>query len=240
MEDSMNRLIELQEIDTAIRERRNERDRFPELLKALEERRQANKAGVEQVREALQTAQKNKRDRDRDLETGAQKVEKLKSRTTEIKTNKEYQALLKEIELAEQENKAVEDDILVLMEKIDAASSQIAGAETQAREQEAAIKAETAQLEAARTKLDAELTAREEERGRVAAGIDPQLLNRYQKLAAITGGRAVVEAWNESCSGCRMKIQPQLFVNIKKGEGINTCPYCHRILYYKEAIAPRV
>ena len=54
-----------------------------------------------------------------------QKVEKLKARTSEIKTNKEYPALLKEIETAEKENKAIEDEILVLMEKIDAAAAQI-------------------------------------------------------------------------------------------------------------------
>jgi len=55
------------------------------------------------VKESLQTAQKNKRERDKDLEAGVQKIDKLKARTSEIKTNKEYQALLKEIEAAEQE-----------------------------------------------------------------------------------------------------------------------------------------
>jgi len=236
MIDQLNVLIELQEIDAAIRSRREQVSQFPGRRESLEQQSVQNKEGLDKVREALQEAQKNKRDRDRDLEAGAQKVEKLKARTSEIKTNKEYQAMLKEIETAEQENKAIEDGILVLMEKIDSATAQIAAAETQVKEREAAIQIEKKQLDEAQAALEQQLKAQEEERRKIAARIKEELLDQYQKLLNAKGGRAVVEAWDESCSGCRMRIQPQLFVNIKKNEEINTCPHCNRILYYKNAI----
>ncbi len=239
MDDRLSLLIELQELDSAIQARKNEKDRHPDIMKTLEQRRTAAREDLDKVREALQTAQKNKRDRDRDLETGAQKVEKLKARTSEIKTNKEYQALLKEIEAVELENKAIEDDILVLMEKIDASAAQIATAEKRAAEEEATIQAEQKQLEAVQAKLEEELRAQEEERRKIAERVDASLLIQYQKLFEYMGGKAVVEAWDESCSGCRMKIPPQTFVNIKKKEEIITCPHCHRILYYKEAIVQK-
>lgn len=239
MDDQLSVLIELQELDAEIQAKREEQDRQPEMLAALERRRAANKAEVDAVRESIESAQKNKRERDRDLEAGAQKVEKLKARTSEIKTNKEYQALLKEIETAEQENKAIEDDILNLMEKIDSAAKQIAEAEKRAEEEESSILDEQRRIQAEQAKREEELKAREEERHASAARVDSQLLARYQSLLNAAGGRAVVEARNESCSGCRMKIPPQVFVNIKKGEEIINCPYCHRILYYKEAIAQK-
>ena len=53
-------------------------------------------------------------------------------------------------------------------------------------------------------------------------------------------GVVVVEARGESCSGCFMSIPPQIFVNVKKNAEIITCPNCQRILYYKEAIAPKI
>ena len=238
MEEQLNLLIHLQEIDGVIRARREEKRKLPELLAELERKNEANKAELDRVREALDAAQKGKRERDRDLEEGGQKVEKLKSRTPDIKTNKEYTALLKEIETVEQENKAIEEDILKLMEKIDAAAGEISNAESRSAEEAAAIAAERKQLEDNIAKVEAELAAVERERNELAVRIDAPLLAKYQKRAAALSGKVVVEARGESCSGCFMSIPPQLFVNVKKNTEVLTCPHCSRILYYKDAIAP--
>ncbi len=136
----------------------------PRLWLDLESKRTASQAELESAKEALLTAQKNKRDRDQDLEAGVQKVEKLKTRTSEIKNNKEYQALLKEIETIELENKTIEDDIISLMEKIDAAAAAITTAEQRLREEEVAIQAEQKQHEAEFTKIETELQAVEQAR----------------------------------------------------------------------------
>jgi len=239
MEEQLNLLIRLQDIDGAIRARKEEKKKLPEMLAELERKSEANKAELDTVREALETAQKGKRDRDRDLEEGGQKVEKLKSRTPDIKTNKEYTALLKEIETVEQENKTVEDDILKLMEKIDAAAGEIKNAESRSTEEAAAIAAERKQLEENMAKLEAELATAERERNELAALVEAPLLAKYQKRYASLSGRVVVEARNESCAGCFMSIPPQLFVNVKKNTDIITCPHCSRILFYKETIAPK-
>jgi len=240
MEEQLNLLIHLQDIDGAIRARREEKRKLPELLAELERKSEANKAELDRVREALEAAQKGKRERDRDLEEGGQKVEKLKSRTPDIKTNKEYTALLKEIETVEQDNKAIEEDILKLMEKIDAAAGEIKNAESRSADEAAAITAERKQLEENIAKVDAELVAVERERSELAARIDAPLLAKYQKRSAALSGKVVVEARSESCSGCFMSIPPQLFVNVKKNTEVLTCPHCSRILYYKDAIAPKV
>jgi len=240
MEEQLNLLIRLQDIDGAIRARQEEKRKLPEMLADLERKSEANKAELDRVREALEAAQKGKRDRDRDLEEGGQKVEKLKSRTPDIKTNKEYTALLKEIETVEQENKAIEDDILKLMEKIDAAAGEIKNAESQSAEDAASIAAERKQLEENMAKLEAELVNIERERDELAARIEVPLLAKYQKRYGSLAGRVVVEARNESCSGCFMSIPPQLFVNVKKNTEIITCPHCSRILYYKEALTPKI
>ncbi len=236
MDEQLNLLIQLQEIDGKLRALDEQKKRLPEALTGLESRRAANQADLEKVKENLRSAQKNKRDRDKDLESGALKVEKLKARTPDIKTNKEYQALLKEIETAQQENKAIEDDILVLMEKIDAASVAIGTAEERARKEEAAIQVEQQDLEASLRKLGEELEAVEQLRRELVSQILPEAISQYQKLFATKNGVALAEARGEACSGCYMSIPPQVFVNVKKNDSIITCPQCGRILYYKEAI----
>jgi predicted nucleic acid-binding Zn-ribbon protein len=236
MEEQLGLLIQLQEIDAKIRTHITQKNRLPETLATLEHRRVSINDNLEKVQEALLTAQKNKRDRDKDLETGVQKVEKLKARSSEIKNNKEYQALLKEIEAAEQDNKSVEDDILVLMEKIDAAAGQITAAEQRAKEEAAEIQIEQKQHEAAFERLEEELKAIEEERQKAIARISKPVLTQYQRLLGTKAGIAIAEARGESCSGCYMSIPPQVYVNVKKNESIITCPNCGRILYFKETI----
>lgn len=239
MDEQLNLLIQLQELDARVRTIAEQKKRLPQILEDLDKRRAAATADLEKVKEDLLTAQKNKRDRDKDLESGAQKVEKLKARTSEIKNNKEYQALLKEIETAEQENKAIEDDILLLMEKIDAASAGIAAAEQRAREEESAIQSEQKLHEADFAKIEEELRGAMKVRQEFAARIDPALFVQYEKLLITKSGTAMAEARGESCSGCYMSIPPQVFVNVKKNENIITCPHCGRILYFKEAIAQK-
>ncbi len=236
MDEQISLLIQLQEIDGKLRTLVEQKKRLPEILAEFERRRAANKANLEQVKENLQLAQKNKRDRDKDLEVEVQKVEKLKTRTAEIKNNKEYQALLKEIESAEQANKAIEDDILSLMEKIDAASAGIITAENRAQEEEEALQAEQKNIEAEFAKTETELKAIEHSRQDFVTRIQPVVYARYQKLIVTKAGIAITEARGESCSGCYMSIPPQVFVNVKKNENIITCPNCSRILYFKETI----
>jgi len=234
MDEQLSLLIGLQVIDAKIRACVEEKDRFPGLIASLERRREESKAGLESVREELETAKKVKRERDGDLDAGIQKVEKLKARASEIKTNKEYQALLREIETAEQESKAVEDDILALMEKIDGAAGQITSAEKNAKEEEVAINAEQKQYGAAQAKLEKEFKAHERSKQDAASRIEQSVLEQYQKLSGKVSGDSVVEARAESCLGCHMSIPPQVFVIVKKNSAITTCPNCTRILYYQE------
>ncbi|MGE5173624.1 MAG: hypothetical protein ACM3MD_07335, partial [Betaproteobacteria bacterium] len=70
MDEQLNLLVQLQEIDGKIRSLVEQKKRLPEFLADLERKREAIKADLDTVKESLQTAQKNKRDRDQDLEAG--------------------------------------------------------------------------------------------------------------------------------------------------------------------------
>ncbi len=240
MNEQLNLLIQLQEIDGRIRARQEEKKRIPLQIADLDARGLATRAELDKAREAIEEAQKAKRDRDRDLEDGGVKVEKLKARTSEIKNNKEYQAMLKEIETAEKENKTIEEEILKLMERIDAAAAEIKNAEGRVAEAGREIEEDRKKLDEALAGLDSQLSGELATRKDFAARLDKRLLAQYERLYDSKNGRVIVEARNEACSGCFMSIPPQVFVNVKKNESLIDCPHCHRILYYKEAIAPRV
>jgi predicted nucleic acid-binding Zn-ribbon protein len=165
-----------------------------------------------------------------------EKINKLKVRTAEIKTNKEYQAHLKEIETAEKERYAVEDEILSVMEEMEVLSKEIKSDELKLITENKKIEEIKKRLEREMLEAEKELLPLKESRAKIADVIDGDMYKQYIDLFDAYGGLAVTEVKEEICLGCNMNIPPQLFVEIKRGEEIFQCPQCRRILYHKDVI----
>ena len=112
MNEQLKNLIELQQIDLKIIDLNNLIGDIPTRIAAAELPLNDSQRALRAGKEKLESLEKRKRDRERALDETGEKVRKLKARTSEIKTNKEYQALLTEIESVEKEQYAVEDGIL--------------------------------------------------------------------------------------------------------------------------------
>lgn len=233
MNDQLRYLIELQQIDSKILEKKRIMDEVPAKILKAELPFKESLSAFDKRKQRHESLEKKKRDKERELDDINEKIKKLKARTAEIKTNKEYQAHLKEIEAAEKERYSVEDEILILMEEIDASSKEI-------RSEEARLRAERDKIETSKKKLEKEALEAEEEllafkeaRSRVVDVIDGEIYDQYITLIELNDGIAVTDVKEAVCQGCNMNIPPQLFVEIKKNEEVIQCPQCHCILYYK-------
>src|SRR4029453_5145094 len=71
------------------------------------------------------------------------------------------------------------------------------------------------------------------ERGAKMQSLSPAARATYERLSRMRSGFALAEARDYSCMACRMKIRPQVFADIRKGDSIITCESCGRILYFK-------
>ncbi len=89
-----------------------------------------------------------------------------------------------------------------------------------------AAKARMAEIEAKIAELRAE-------RDKLAAAVKPEVLKRYGNIR-MRRGLAVVSVRNGTCQGCNMNIPPQLYIIIQRGQTIETCPSCHRIIYWED------
>lgn len=227
-------LIELQKLDKLIIEKNSVITELPRKIKEMEQPLAQAQAALEAKRREHEANLKQKKAKDIELDDMGQKINKLKTRTSEIKTNKEYQAHLKEIENAEKDRYRYEDEILALMEQIESSEKAIREEQNRVKQEEerlADLKAETEKQEAAAEK---ELDALRATRSGMSAGIEPDIYELYMNLIGKHRGSAVAEAKGEICGGCNMHIMPQLFVEIRKNEEINQCPQCDRILFYRE------
>jgi predicted nucleic acid-binding Zn-ribbon protein len=150
----------------------------------------------------------------------------------EVKTNKEYTAMLHEIEGVEREIKAREDLILEEMEKGEALAAAVKREETDFKAVEADAKRAKADLDTATTRLEASAARLRGERDGVAASVPEDARELYARVAKQRGS-GVAEARDGMCQACHVRMRVQIWVEVKKNEQIFQCESCSRIYFYE-------
>jgi hypothetical protein len=183
----------------------------------------------------FETTGKARKSCEQELAAQEQVLSKLQDRTTkgEIKTNREYQAHLLEVEMAKKKRGEIEEQLLILMDAVDAKKKDLAQAEAAAKEAEQRFNAEKTALEGSVGALDEEAAGLRRKRESLVAAVEPALLQRYEKLKGAKKGQALAGVNKDgSCMSCRLQVQPQVVAEVKRATAILTCSYCHRILYW--------
>ncbi len=235
VKEDLQRLIALQEIDLRLQELAERKRRIPEMVEAARRPLQSAQAGRDTLKQEFETAAKDRKACEQDLAAQEQAIAKLQDRAVkgEIKTNKEYQAHLFEVELAKKKKGEIEERLLLLMDLVDGKKKDLTQAERAVQETEQRFAAEKSALEGSVGALDEELAALKGKREIVVAALDPSLMRTYEKLRATRKGRALAGVTKEgTCLACRLHVQPQVVAEVKRASAIRTCPSCHRILYW--------
>jgi predicted nucleic acid-binding Zn-ribbon protein len=226
-------LIDLQTIDLRIQEIQDQERKLPHILQASETPLQEAIQQSRTLAKELDTLNKDRRDRERDLDVHEAHVGKLRTRLMELKTNKEYQAHLFEIEMANKKKGLIEEQILTLMERIEQNQQATKQFDDKAVEAERMFVQEKTRIDALASGFHEELVQLEEKRQQMIQGLDKKLIARYAKLKAARKDVAVVAIRNGICAGCRLQLPPQLLAEVKRSEDLQSCSYCHRILYWE-------
>ncbi len=233
MNPSLPHLIELQALDLKLTAIKQQERKIPTLIKAAEGPLQEASLRLTQLTESLEAVNKERRDQERDLEAHEAQIEKLRARLTELKTNKEYQAHLFEIEMANKKKGEIEERILLHMERIEQYQREAQQAQAKKTEAERLSAEEKTRLETQAVELAAELETMTRQHGEVAMLLEKGLLDRYTKLKAARKDLALAPVKNGTCSGCRLQIPPQLVAEVRRSDELQTCTFCHRILYWE-------
>jgi predicted nucleic acid-binding Zn-ribbon protein len=233
MDAQLRTLIDLQAIDARIATLEVEAARIPREIAALRGAVEAARAQVEQTKARLDAARKEQRALEKDLEVIQTKRVKTEGRLYEVKTNKEYSAVLVEIEDIKQEKARMEDQILTLMEAHERLGVEIREAEAHHKARDAQGKEEETGLQAALREVEADLGLVRRERSDLAAKLPPAILADYDNLLRARGGLAIAEvAKPQSCGGCRVTLPPQRLQELKQQNALIRCESCGRYLYW--------
>jgi predicted nucleic acid-binding Zn-ribbon protein len=234
MDDHLRNLQDLQALDTRIAGLERKVEAIPGRIQAIRESAEQARAAFETVRARFEQARKDIRSKERDLEAQAGTRRKLEARLYEVKTNKEYSAVLAEIETSKAEMGRLEEEILALMEVQERAGREVVEAEARCKRQEAEAAAqEVAATEELRA-LEADLAGVRLERDSLSREIPRDLLVQYSRILKGRGGLAVALVGQTGiCAGCRFTLTPQRFQEVRQGSQILTCENCGRILFYQ-------
>ena len=232
MQRVLQLLIELQQVERKIQTLSDQQARAPEQLAALEELVSSAETRRDRHREMLENARKARRQVEIEVEELEQRARKSRERLGAVKTNKEYQALLKEIEDLQGLIREREDQILDQMEAVERHRSLLEEGEQAAEEARQRLTSEGAEIEVKRARADSQMEVLRRQQEELNPQIPADLLQTYRVLSMHRSGIAVAPVAQGACQMCHMNLPPQLFIDLQKDERVLHCPACQRIIYW--------
>ncbi len=233
MRAQLERLVALQIVDLKIQEMERAKEEIPQRIASLEEEFRKEEEGVLAERAELEKLQKERRQKEKDLEEEIDRVKKAEARVFEIKTNKEYQAVLKEIDNAKKLNRQREEEILGILERLEEMQNHLGKGEKSLEARRRQYQRQVAELKEKAASFDEEMAGEVRQREEQEKAIPQDLLSKYHMLLEKRQGVAVARVINGVCQACNMNLRPQLYIELQKQDTLIACPNCNRILFWE-------
>jgi uncharacterized protein len=234
VDENLRKVIELQKLDLAIKELEESKSAVPKQIEDLVHELEASKTVLSEYRKKLETIDKSIRALEHDMSGNEEKRKKYEMQLYAVKSNREYTSLLNEIEEINKSNSLVEEQVISTMEERDDLRKTLALKEAEFKEEVKVHENQKGDRNADLEQISQQLKDHRERRKLLLEGIDPVLASRYSKIAKARHN-AVVPINAGACSGCYMKVRPQVLARARQSESIVICDNCNRILYYEEA-----
>ena len=231
MQEKILALYELQKIDSKIDGINKVKGELPLEVQDLEDEMAGMKTRIEHINAEIEELNSLTKQRKREVDQAKIMIGNYKEQQNNVRNNREYDAISKEIEYQELEIELAEKRLKEYAGGIKAKKLQLEEAENQMKEREADLAAKKAELEG----IEAETAPLVEEYGvqeaQAKEKIDERLLAAYERIRRnVRNGLAGGTVKRDACGGCFNRIPPQRQADIRQGKKIIVCEYCGRIL----------
>ena len=232
MDKQLSYLIELQKLDLNIDKINVKKRELPEKVVRMDEEFIIYTASMDESKKKFDDLNKHHGEKEDKLRRGIDTLKKIKERLLEVKTNKEYQAILKEIEMIENKNSETEDEIISALEELDHVRVDLKAKEKDFNAYRLKYEKEKKEIEGEISQLDVDFSECVQLSNDLRRQIRNELLKKYETIKGKRNGLAVVLVWKEVCGGCHMNIPPQLYIELQRSTDLLSCPNCNRIIYW--------
>ncbi len=238
MKENLLLLIKLQECDSQLVKLSAKRKKLPEDIDKLDKEFSSFKEGIEKNKMKYNELKARHTESENKIKKLNDGMVKTKERMLEVKNNKEYQAMLKEIEIAESSRGDIETLIISILEELDKLSILVKKDDETLKQSRNEYEQEKKIIEDDLNTIDADVVDWEKKRIDLQKSVSDDLLARYEKIKKRNKGVGVISVWKAVCNGCHMNIPPQLYNELQKSNELLSCPNCNRIIYFQDMEKP--
>ncbi|MBI9075987.1 MAG: hypothetical protein JEZ02_11285 [Desulfatibacillum sp.] len=233
MKEQIQALVQLQDIDDQANKVQIELEKGQKKLTALNSDLEelAEKISIQQ--EELRAVQKRQRELEGEIEGAKALAERSRERLSSIKSNREYKALLREIDDGSKRISDMEEQVMEIMTQTEETEKILAGLKEERKAVETAVQDEQAEVAARTTEVAKKIKSYENSRKKVSETVQPEILSRYNLILRSRNSVAMAAVENGVCKACHMGIPPQTYNELQIGDRMLFCPHCERILYWR-------
>lgn len=236
MDIEFEKLIGLQHLDSEIRHLSVFLDGIPSLLEDIHKRIEAGSKEVAQARERLAQNQKKRREQEGKVKDIKVQITKYKRQLNEVKTNKEYTTLLKEIEEAQHSVDSMEEGVISEMLAADDIEEEIRAATRRHQQEEENLLKEQDILKQKKAEMEAKIEKLTAEKDILLPQVPSDQIALYQRISIKKSGVALSPVNGDFCSMCHMRIRPQVLNELRDTKKLILCENCGRILYWGKTL----
>lgn len=235
-QEQITSLVKLQKIEIETSSIKKQLSTVDQRIEVLDKKLLDFNQTIEEQKSLINELNEKYRTYESDLQMHLDRIKKSEAKLSSVKTNKEYQSSLKEIDDLENINSKIEDDMIEFLDRIEEAENVLKAKTTEFSELETQMKTEK------------EIIQKEAEEGRhrlgdldaewktVSGDIEAEVLATYNQIKENQAYKIGIVAVKDAvCQGCHMNIPPQMYNELQRGDSLKRCPLCERIIYWKDA-----
>ncbi len=232
--EQIKKLVALQTIDVEIYNFKRELKEKPAFLEDLKNKYEGSKAGLKILEDKLKSVQVDRKGKELELQSKEEAIVKANTQLSLLKTNKEYQAKLLEIENLKVDKSQMEEKILQSFDESDALTGQIDEEKSAVAQAEKVYLSKKKETENSIKEIQEKIKLQELKRNQIVPEVDKIHLIRYEKILENKDGLAIVPVKDMVCGGCYMNITQQTINEIRMHDKLMFCERCARIIYLED------
>ena len=241
VEEKLKTLYQLQAALSSIDEKRALRGELPLEVQDLEDEIEGLTTRVEKIKAEIADFQRAISQKKGEIVEAEASVARYKTQLNDVKNNREYDTLSKEIEFQTLEIELCNKKIREANARIQEKQDELADNEELIKERQGDLSIKKAELDEIVTETRAEEEKLKEKVKDLEAKIEPRLLTSFKRIRKnARNGLGVVYVQRDACGGCFNKIPPQRQLDIRMHKKIIVCEYCGRIMIDPELAGVKV
>jgi predicted nucleic acid-binding Zn-ribbon protein len=236
MKQELENLLEFQKVETEIARLNDTLKTFPDRIDALDAKQTSFEEAFEKDSAAMDVLKKKYRSLESDVHANESRIAKSQYKLGAVKTNKEYQAMLLEMEEIKEMNSGIEDEMIFCLEEMESFENELSQKKRVLKQLQAEMASEKSEIRREAEEKTKQLEEAERLHTRLIEEVDRALMADYLRVKRLVKFLAVVPVLQAVCQGCHRKIPPQMFIELQRSEQLKFCPHCDRLIFWDDSL----